>query len=238
LLVVTAQSVTAITSERDTGSLDLLLVTDLTSNEFIFGKLGGIFYNTKEYLLPPLLLTFLYGAYGYLAWPPELGRNVEATMCLAFTLVVLLGFSIVMGIHVALRTQISRLAIVNALGTVFFLSIGTMICIYLILITGRFEYQWLSFVFFLAAGCLGLWWVLSGNRPSSALNLASGILPIAVFYSITNILIGRPGTQETGDPLLPALVTGGAFGFSVVAMLVPLLSEFDVAMGRTSGEAD
>ena len=51
LLLVAAQAVTAITSERDTGALDLLLVTDLSAREFIFGKLGGIAYNTKEYLL-------------------------------------------------------------------------------------------------------------------------------------------------------------------------------------------
>jgi hypothetical protein len=133
---------------------------------------------------------------------------------------------------------VSRLAIVNGLGTVFFLSIGTLICIYLILINGRFEYQWLSFVFFLAAGFVGLWWVLSGNRPSTALNMASGMLPVAVFYSVTNVLIGRPGTQESSDPIFPFLVGAGSFGFAIVAMLVPLLSEFDVAMGRTSGEAD
>ena len=39
LLLVAAQAATAITSERDTGALDLLLVTDLTPQEFIFGKL-------------------------------------------------------------------------------------------------------------------------------------------------------------------------------------------------------
>jgi hypothetical protein len=27
----------------------------------------------------------------------------------------------------------------------------------------------------------------------------------------------------------------GAFGFAVAAMLVPLISEFDVALGRTTG---
>lgn len=238
LLLVTAQATTAITSERDTGSLDLLLVTDLTANEFIFGKLGGICYNTKEFLLPPLILTVIYGMYGYLATPPELGRNLESALCLGLGLVVLFVFSLVMGIHVALRTPLSRLAIANSLGTVFFLSVGTMVCIYLILIAGRFEYQWLSFVFFFAAGGGGLWWVLSASRPSTALNLASGALPFAVFYSITNILIGRPGSQESADPLLPFLVSASAFGFAVVAMLVPLLSEFDVAMGRTTGEAD
>jgi hypothetical protein len=213
-------------------------VTDLTSNEFIYGKLGGICYNAKEYLLPPLILTALYGAYGYLATPPELGRNIEAAVCLGLGLVILMTFSIVMGVHVALRTPLSRLAIANALGTVFFLSVGTMVCIYLILINGQFEYQWLSFVFFFAAGFAGLWWVLSGNRPSGALNVACFCLPLAVFYSITNILIGRPGSQESTDPLMPLLVGGGTFAFTVVAMMIPLLSEFDVAMGRTTGEAD
>jgi ABC-type Na+ efflux pump permease subunit len=47
LLLVAAQSATAITSERDVGALDLLLVTDLTPGEFIFGKLGGVAYNAK-----------------------------------------------------------------------------------------------------------------------------------------------------------------------------------------------
>src|SRR5205814_9986237 len=56
LLLVSAQAVTAITSERDAGALDLLLVTDLTPKEVIFGKLGGILYNTKEFRLPPLVL--------------------------------------------------------------------------------------------------------------------------------------------------------------------------------------
>ena len=56
-----------------------------------------------------------------------------------------------------------------------------------------------------------------------------------MFYSVTNILVARPGTDETGDPLVPFLVMGGAFGFTVAAMLVPLVSEFDVALGRTSG---
>src|SRR5438874_2859814 len=128
----------------------------------------------------------------------------------------------VLGIHVALRVEKSRLAIGNTLGTVFFLSIGTLICIYLILINGRFEYQWFSFIFFLAAGIGGLWWVLSGDRPSTALTIASWLCPLAVYYSVTNILIGDPLTQASSDPYAPFLVTGGTFAFTVAAMLVPL----------------
>ena len=244
LLLVSAQAVTAITSERDTGALDLLLVTDLTPKEFIFGKILGICWNTKEYLLPPLILAVIYGCLGLLATPPHghpelaVSHNVQAMTCVVGAAVVLLAFALVLGMHVALRTQNSRLAIVNTLGTVFFLSVGTGVCIALIRINRQFEYQWASFVLFIMAGIGGLWWVLSGERPSAALTLASWLCPLAVFYSVTNILVAKPGTEETGDPLVPFLVMGGAFGFTVAAMLVPLVSEFDVALGRTSGGAD
>ena len=70
LLLAAAQAATAITSERDVGALDLLLVTDLTPKEFIFGKLGGILWNTKEYLIPPLILAIVYAYWGLLAAPP------------------------------------------------------------------------------------------------------------------------------------------------------------------------
>jgi ABC-2 family transporter protein len=240
LLLVTAQAVTAITSERDGGALDLLLVTDLTPKEFIFGKLWGITYNCKEFLLPPILLALVYACFGVLATParshPEMlvGKNVEAYLAVATGAVVLLAFAGVLGMHVALRTESSQLAIINSLGTMFFLTVGTLVCIYLILINGRFEYQWFSFIFFLAAGIGGLWWVLNGDRPSSALTLASFLLPPCVFYTITNVLVGRPGTEESTDPLMPFTVIAGAFGFAIAAMLVPLLSEFDVALGRTT----
>jgi ABC-type transport system involved in multi-copper enzyme maturation permease subunit len=235
LLLVSAQAVTAITTERDLGALDLLLVTDLTPKEFIFGKLLGVCYNAKEFLLPPLVLAVYYGVAGLMATPPTVGASLEATLAVLAGALLLLAFTMVLGVHVALRAETSRLAVIHALGTVFFLSVGTLISVYLILINGRFEYQWLSFVFFLASAIGGLWWVLNGERPSPALTLAAWLCPFAVYYSVTNILIGRPGTQQSSDPLLPFVVTAGAFGFTVAAMLIPLLSEFDVALGRTSG---
>src|SRR5262249_53659865 len=108
--------------------------------------------------------------------------------------------------------------------------------IYLIMINGRFEYQWLSFVFFLFAGIFGLWYVLSGvERPSTALTLASFLCPPVVFQSVTTIMIANPATGESADPVGPFLLTGLGFGLAVAAMMVPLLSEFDVALGRTGG---
>jgi ABC-type Na+ efflux pump permease subunit len=242
LLLVSAQAVTSVTSERDGGALDILLVTDISPYEFVFGKLLGVVYNTKEYLIPPLLLAVYYAAVGALTRTPA-----DADLATAFTinfgpllavlgaLVVLLAFAIVLGLHVSLRITTSRLAIVNTLGTIFFLSVGTLITIYLIVINpGSFANQWFSFIAFLVLGIGGLLYVLSADRPSPALTLASVLAPVAMFYCVTTILIAKPGTEESADPLMPFLFLGGSFGFAIAAMLVPLLSEFDVALGRTT----
>lgn len=242
LLLISAQAVTAITSERDGGALDILLVTDVSPSEFVFGKLLGVVYNTKEYLIPPLLLAVFYAVRGaFTRTPPDadpgalFAENFGPMLTVIGALVVLLAFAIVLGLHVSLRITNSRLAIVNTLGTVFFLSVGTLISIYLIVINGgSFANQWLSFISFLVLGIGGLLYVLSADRPSPALSLASVLCPVAMFYCVVNILIAKPGTEESADPLVPFLALGGAFGFAIAAMLVPLLSEFDVALGRTT----
>jgi len=240
LLLVAAQAVTAITSERDGRQLDLLLVTDLTPKEFIFGKLGGVLYNTKEYVLPPLILACVYAGLGLLATPPAnrlhllAGMNATALFAVIGAELILLAFVLVLGVHVALRVVNSRQAVTHALGTVFFLSVGTLVCIYLILINGgTFEYQFISFSLFLVVGIGGLWWVLSADRPTQALTLASLMLPVAMFYCVTNILVATPGSQESAAPLVPVLALLIPFGHAILAMLVPMLSEFDVAFGRT-----
>src|SRR5207302_542912 len=141
--------------------------------------------------------------------------NFWPMLAVVGALLLLLAFAIVLGLHVSLRVIGSRQAIVNTLGTIFFLSVGTLICIYLIVINGgSFANQWVSFISFLVLGIGGLLYVLSADRPSPALTLASVACPIAMFYCVVNILVGRPGTDESGDPLVPFMVLGAAFGFT------------------------
>ena len=242
LLLVAAQAVTSVTSERDGGALDVLLVTDVSPSEFVFGKLLGVLYNCKEYLLPPLLLALFYAIRGALTRsPPDtpagevLAANFGPLIAVTGALVLLFGFAVALGLHVSLRISQSRLAIANTLGTIFFLSVGTLISIYLIVINGgSFANQWVSFISFLVLGVGGLLYVLSGDRPSPALTLASVVCPLAMFYCVVNVLIARPGTDESADPLMPFLVLGAAFGFTITAMILPLVTEFDVALGRTA----
>ena len=108
LLLVAAQAATSITSERDAGALDLLLVTDLTPKEFIFGKLCGVLWNTKEYVIPPLILAMVYACWGLLAAAPAGHKEMAASMnamaliCVVVGLLMLMAFVMVLGLHVAL----------------------------------------------------------------------------------------------------------------------------------------
>ncbi|CAN5553373.1 hypothetical protein BH11PLA2_BH11PLA2_05670 [soil metagenome] len=242
MLLVAAQAVTSITSERDGGMLDVLLVTDVSPKEFVFGKLLGAAWNTWQFIIPPFLLAVFYAWEGALTKSLPLATtgdrvldNLGPLIAVLATLAVLFVFALSLGLHVALRLVNSRVAIANTLGTIFFLCVGTLICIYLIVINGgSFANQWLSFIAFLVLGIGGLMWVLNGERPSAALAMGAVMCPLAMFYAITNVLIAKPGTDESADPLVPSMALVVAFGFTVYAMVFPLVTEFDVSLGRTT----
>lgn len=222
LLLINAQGVTAITYERDLNSLDLLLVTDITPKEFIFGKLLGVLYNTKEIILPPFVLAVAYAWAGYISW--------EVLTYTLLSVALLVVFSSMLGLHVGLHNVSTKTAIALSLGTIFFLFVGTLVCIYLLLVAGRIEAQFTSFLLFLALAIGGMWFVLGGHKPSLALFISSWLCPLGLFYALVNVLVDNPYTGASGDPLLSFLVVVSGFSFTIAAMLVPLLSEFEVAL--------
>ena len=222
LLLVNAQAVTALTAERDIKALDLLLVSDLTPKEFIFGKLGGIFYNTKEIVLLPMLLC------GYLSWQGVMG--LENLVYLWIGMGVLYVFVAVVGLHAGLIHENSRSAIATSLGTVFFLLVGVATCMrIMVAFNGSFNAQLQPFLAFMVGGGLGLYMTLGAKNPSRAIGLASFACPFATFYSITSFLRG-----DQGDMLIVLLVAATAYGFTTAAILIPAIYEFDETTGRTT----
>jgi len=220
LIIINAQAVTAFTSERDGKTLELLLMTDVSAKEFIYGKLGGILYNTKELILIPLALA------GYVAW---LGGTVtvETFLYVVIGFAVLVLFAAMLGLHSGLSFDRSRTAIANSLGTIFFLFIGIFIFM-LLLVEARssFAQQFASFLVFILAGSIALYASLSHRNPSAALMLAAGALPFLTFYAITEFLLqGSLGV---------CFAIAIAYGFTTLAMLVPAVSEFDASLGRTT----
>jgi hypothetical protein len=219
--LVNAQAVTSLTSERDTRALDLLLVTDLTPKEIVFGKLGGVFYNTKEMILLPMLLCV------YLGWRGMIG--LENLFYVVAGLAGLAVFVAVLGIHAGMNYFNSRSAVATSLGTLFFLFVGVATCMrMMVAFSGSFQAQLQPFLAFTVGGGIGLYVALGARNPSTAIGVASFLCPFATFYAITSFLLNYT--------LAVFLVTILAYGFMTAAMLVPAIYEFDVATGRTTIE--
>jgi ABC-type transport system involved in multi-copper enzyme maturation permease subunit len=221
LFLLNAQAVTSMTSERDARALDLLLVSDLTPKEIVFGKLGGVYYNTKEMVVGPMLLCV------YLWWMGAVG--MENLVYLVAALAVLGFFAVVLGIHAGMHYFNSRAAVATSLGTLFFLFVGVAVCMrMMVAFSGSFQAQLQPFLAFTLGGGVGLYVALGGRNPSTAIGVASFLCPLATFYAITSFLLNQM--------LAVFLVTVAAYGFATAAMLVPAIHEFDVATGRTTIE--
>ncbi len=219
LLLVNAQAVTSLTTERDAKTLELLLVTDITAREFIFGKIWGVLFNMREAIVLPLAGLVWLSAQGVLTW--------ENFTYISLGFLLLVVFAAVLGLHSGLTFDNSRSSIANSLGTMFFLFLGVFVCMMLIVeARSSFLQQMTSFLVFILGGSMGLWASLTHRNPSAALTTAAFQLPFFTFYSITSFLLG--------ENLGPWLVVSCAYGFTILAMLIPAVSEFDVALGRTT----
>jgi len=221
LVLVNAQAVTSLTSERDAKALDLLLVSDLTAKEIVFGKLGGVFYNTKEMIGLPMLLCVYLCFVGVL--------SLENLVYLLGGLAVLYVFVAMLGIHAGMTYGNSQAAIATSLGTVFFLFVGVFTCIWMMVaLSGSFQAQLHPFLAVMIGGGVGLYAALGVRNPSTAIGVASFLCPFATFYAITGFLLHHT--------LGVFLVTTAAYGFTTAAMMIPAIYEFDVATGRTTIE--
>ncbi|MCL2005658.1 MAG: ABC transporter permease [Planctomycetaceae bacterium] len=221
LVLVNVQAITSQTSEKDGRTFDLILASDITPKEYVFGKLGGVFYNMKWIVLFPLALC------GYLLWYEAIGMS--GFFFLLVSMLVLYAFSAMVGVYIGMQYDNTRAATATSLGTMFFLFVGIAACIWIMVaFSGSFETQLVPFAAFMVGGGIGLYVALGARNPSSAIATASFGLPIAVFYIITSLLLGKY--------MLVFVALCGAFGFTTAAMLVPSIAEFDVATGRTTAD--
>lgn len=225
LLLINAQAVTSISTERDSNTLDILLATDINAREFMTGKILGAIWNVKEMILVPVLLL------GWTLASRSSGTlTVENLVYLIVAYSVLCLFSIMLGLHAGITYENSRAAIGHSLGTMFFLFIGIFVFM-LLLVEARssFAIQMQSFIVFIGLGSIGLYSSLTYKNPSNALTIAAVMLPFLTFYAITDFLLG--------GSLGVCFWICVAYGFASIAMLVPSISDFDVVLGKNTNDA-
>ena len=218
-VMINALAVNSITNERDGQALDLLLATQITPLQFLLGKLFGVLYVTKEMVLLPIALT------AYLWW--QAGLTTENFAFTVGGLLVMNVFSAMLGIHCGMNYSQSRTAIGTSLGTLFFLFLGIATCMMIMMsFRGSFARQLPPFLAIILGGGTGLFVALGSRNPSPAIALAAFGLPFLTFFAITSFIL-------RGQELVVFSVIMAAYGFATTAMIVPALSEFDFAMGRS-----
>ncbi len=219
LVIINALAVNSITNERDGQALDLLLATQISPAQFLIGKLIGVLYVTKEMVVLPIVLV------GYLWW--QGGIETENLVFTLGCLLVMDAFSAMLGIHCGMIYSQSRTAIGTSLGTLFFLFLGIVTCMMIMMsFRGSFARQLPPFLAIILGGGTGLFVALGSRNPSPAISLAAFGLPFLTFFAITSFILRD---QE----LTVFSVVVSAYGFATLAMIVPALSEFDFALGKS-----
>lgn len=223
LLLLNALAVTSLTNERDSRALDLLRVTDLSPKEIVFGKLGGAFFNAKEMILFPIALCV------YL-WFAE-AMTTENLVFLICGIVVINAFAAMLGLHMGINYANSRTAIATSIGTMLFLFLGVATCMRIMLaFSSSFDYQFTTFLAFIAGGSVGIYVALNWRLRSNALSIVALTAPLLTFIAATTFLVGN-----FGGVFLLVIAT---YGFATWAMLVPAIYVFDIATGRAATQDD
>jgi ABC-type transport system involved in multi-copper enzyme maturation permease subunit len=220
LIMINALSVNSITNERDGGSLDLLLVTEITPASFLFGKIAGVLYVAKEMVVVPILLCIGLWLGG--------GLTLENLIFTCISLLVMDIFVAMLGIHCGMIYHQSRMAIGTSLGTVFFLFLGVATCMLIMLMfRGSFGRQLAPFLMIILGGGTGLYVALGNRNPSPAITVTAFLLPFLTFFAITSFIL-----RDQELTVFSTITI--SYGFATAAMLIPALSEFEFAFGRAS----
>jgi hypothetical protein len=153
--------------------------------------------------------------------------DLESLFFFLVDFLLLCHFSAMLGLHSAITYTSSRTAVANSLGTIFLLMIGILLCAFLIVKSDReFGRQLLSFMIFIGAGSVALFGSMGARNPSHAIALVALLTPFWTFYCIISLV--------NGDLMAAFLVSAGVYGFALLAMLVPAVGDFDLALGRTN----
>ena len=161
----------------------------------------------------------------YLWWIDAI--SLEYLVYIVGGLAVMNVFVATLGVHTGLAYANSSSAVAVSLGTVCFLFVGVgAVMRIMVSFSGSFQLQLAPFLALMIGGGAGLFVALGARNPSQAIGWASFLLPVITFIAITGYL--------QGESLGVFLEIAFTYGLTTAAMLVPAISEFDVATGRTT----
>lgn len=123
LLILTQSAASTVTREKEDGTLDLLLSTPITSRYYIWGKLRGLVSFVLPLMAVPIVSILMFVAFETFRWISGRGFRgwtvfPESVLILPATLVMVLAFSAMLGMHMSLRCRTTVMAVMSSVGIV------------------------------------------------------------------------------------------------------------------------
>jgi len=117
LVVGTNTAATAMTKEKESNTLDLLLTTPLTSKYIVWGKLRGLVSFMMPMIAVPVISVLVFAVYDLLATEGVGVAHLESVLELAVLMVGFAAFACMLGLQVSLRSKQTVRAVMVSLGT-------------------------------------------------------------------------------------------------------------------------
>jgi ABC-type transport system involved in multi-copper enzyme maturation permease subunit len=226
LLIMSNSAASAVTREKEDGTLDLLLSTPITSRYYIWGKLRGLVAFVLPLVAVPVASIFIFIAHDIFRWIG--GRDTsfnwivfpEALITVPAMLIIVSAFAAILGMQMSLRCRTTVRAVMSSVGI-------------------------------LVGACAGLGWCGFAILNQSSMNseLAVGIGSFSPF-TLLAILInpysyGGDAFQRSAganfDPsgarimaFIVCLVALGAYALGIWSMYKSMVKNFDMTIRRQS----
>jgi ABC-type transport system involved in multi-copper enzyme maturation permease subunit len=117
LVVGTNTAATAMTKEKESNALDLLLTTPLTSKYIVWGKLRGLVSFVIPMIAVPVGSVLLFALYDLFFTKGVGVAYIEGVLELAALMVAFAAFACMLGLQVSLRSNKTVRAVMVSLGT-------------------------------------------------------------------------------------------------------------------------
>ncbi len=118
LLVATNTAATAITKERESDTMELLLTTPLTSQYIVWGKLRGLVTFTLPLIAIPVFSVTLFAIHGLLTDAKNIVVPVESVIETAALMVVYAAAACMFGLYMSLHNRRTVQAVMFSVGTI------------------------------------------------------------------------------------------------------------------------
>ena len=124
LLVATNTAATAITKERESQAMDILLSTPLSAKDLVWGKLRGLVSFTVPPICVPVGSLLVFGLYDLIAGTKVPVVSIEVWLEIAMLMLAYAAVACMLGLHFSLRMLRTVKAVMVSVGVMMLICLG------------------------------------------------------------------------------------------------------------------